>query len=74
MVHVIAFHCHSLTDHSLHLQARLVASEKQVKNLEWESEVLQQRFSKIQVCDKVASGYSATQVFGRRTLTLGMSF
>eukprot|EP00983_Pelagomonas_calceolata_P097079 1158207-Pelagomonas_calceolata.AAC.7 len=28
--------------------ARLVASEKQVKNLEWESEVLQQRFAKVQ--------------------------
>ncbi len=31
------------------LQARLVASEKQVKNLEWEVEVLQQRFGKVQV-------------------------
>ncbi|KAF5833874.1 growth-arrest-specific micro-tubule binding-domain-containing protein [Dunaliella salina] len=29
-------------------KARLVASEKQVKNLEWESEVLQQRFAKVQ--------------------------
>lgn len=30
------------------LQARLIAAEKQVKNLEWESEVLQQRFAKVQ--------------------------
>lgn len=30
-------------------KARLLGAEKQVKNLEWEAEVLQQRFSKVQV-------------------------
>ena len=30
------------------MQARLLNAERQIKNLEWESEVLQQRFTKVQ--------------------------
>ncbi|MEW5316708.1 MAG: hypothetical protein WDW38_008060 [Sanguina aurantia] len=57
-------------------KARLLNSEKQIRNLEWENEVLQQRFSKVQserdeLYDKFeASIYDVQQKTGLKSLLL----
>lgn len=57
-------------------KARLLAAEKQIKNLEWEAEVLQQRFSKVQserdeLYDRFESSiYDVQQKTGLRALLL----
>eukprot|EP00877_Chromochloris_zofingiensis_P012225 jgi/Chrzof1/7256/Cz02g16210.t1 len=57
-------------------KARLAAAEKQVKNLEWEAEVLQQRFGKVQqerdeLYEKFeASVYDVQQKTGLKSLLL----
>jgi predicted transcriptional regulator len=61
-------------------KARLLNAEKQVKNLEWENEVLQQRFLKVQterdeLYEKFEmSIYDVQQKTGERSGMIGQNF